>query len=516
MQGRKDIQPKMMYQVSLDTLVPADNFYRKLDRTLDLHFLYKATSKYYGAEGQESIDPVVFFKILLVGYLNNINSDRKLMEFCNDSLAIRLFLKYDIDEALPWHSTISRTRQLYGEDVFLSLFQQVLKQCMEKGMIRGKRQAVDSAYIKANASMDSLVEKEVIEDSSAYVNELEENSEYKVTSTRKKLVERHHAWKEQEYKGMPGHTDHPKQVDENGNIIRPKYLSNHTHYSPTDPDAKISTKPGKPRQLNYAGQIAVDDAHHVITAACASDAGTKDSENLAEILDQTQENFEQIGLSLKQITADAGYSSGTALKYCEENNIDAYIPNHGQYKAEREGFIYNADKDQYECTKEGGKQAILSYKGIRTDSKGYDKKTYRSSETVCGKCPLRAQCCGEKTKFKKLDDSIDKPYYDRMHQKLKNKAAYAKRISKIRSRTVEPVLGTLINFLNMRRINTRGMAQANKHVLMAAITYNLKKLMNFNRPKVKSIAAAMHHTAHQWDNKLRFFIRLFRTLLAPL
>ena len=63
--------------------------------------LYKTTEKYYGAEGQESIDPVVFFKICLVGYLNNINSDRKLMEYCGDSLAIRLFLKYDIDEPLP-------------------------------------------------------------------------------------------------------------------------------------------------------------------------------------------------------------------------------------------------------------------------------------------------------------------------------------------------------------------------------------------------------------------------------
>jgi hypothetical protein len=103
-----------------------------------------------------------------------------------------------------------------------------------------------------------------------------------------------------------------------------------------------------------------------------------------------------------------------------------------------------------------------------------------------------------------------------MHQKLKNKAAYAKRISKIRSRTVEPVLGTLINFLNMRRINTRGMAQANKHVLMAALCYNLKKLMHFSRPKVKSIAIAMQQTAQKWDNTLHFFICFFRTQLAPL
>lgn len=104
---------------------------------------------------------------------------------------------------------------------------------------------------------------------------------------------------------MPGHVDEPKQEDENGNTIRPKYLSNHTHYSPTDPDARISTKPGKPRQLNYCGQLAVDDAHHVITAACASTAGSKDSENLPEILEQTVHNFEVIGIKIDQITADA-------------------------------------------------------------------------------------------------------------------------------------------------------------------------------------------------------------------
>jgi transposase len=506
MQGRKDITPKMMYQVNLYDMVSPENFYRKLSETIDFHFLYAATKKYYGSEGQESIDPVVFFKILLVGYLSNINSDRKLIEYCSNCLDVRLFLKYDIDEALPWHSTISRTRQLYGEEVFLRLFQEVLKRCMEKGMIRGKRQAVDSAYIKANASMDSLVEKEVIEDSRAYVNELDEGSEYKVTSARKKLVERHHKWKEKAYKDMPGHVDNPKQVDEYGNTIRPRYLSNHTHYSPTDPDAKISTKPGKPRQLNYAGQIAVDDAHHVITGACASNAGTKDSENLPEILSQTQTNLEQIGLEIEEVTADSGYSSGTALKYCEENKIDAYIPNHGQYKPEREGFIYNAEKNHYACTKAGGNQAILSYKGIKTDSKGYEKKTYRSSESVCGSCPLRESCCGAKTKFKKIDDSIDKPYYDRMHQKLTQKASYARKLSRIRSKTVEPVLGTLINFLNLRRVNTRGMAQANKHVLMAALTYNLKKLLKFIRNKAKSIAIALPKSEQRAGSFLHFLL----------
>lgn len=507
MQGRKDIQPKMMYQVNIDSFVATDNFYRQLSQTLDLSFLYAATAPYYGTEGQESIDPVVFFKICLVGYLNNINSDRRLMAYCSNCIDVRWYLKYDIDESLPWHSTISRTRQLYGEEIFLSLFQKVLSHCIAKGMVRGKRQAVDSAYIKANASMDSLQEKEVVADVALYAQELNEGSEYKVKASVKKAVERHHAWKAEEYKSMPGHIDNPKQTDENGILIRPKFLSNHTHYSPTDPDAKISTKPGKARQLNYAGQIAVDDAHHVITGACASSAGNKDSQNLADILTQTITNLTHHQLSIEQVVADAGYSSGEALAYCEQNNINAYIPNFGQYKPERPGFEYNQAANYYQCTKEGGNGAKLFYKGERTDSKGYTKKTYRSSETDCKNCPLRVQCCGATTKFKKIDDSIDKPYYDRMHQKLSANPSYAKRISRIRSRTVEPVLGTLINFLNMKRLNSRGMSSANKHVMLSALCYNLKKLMKFIRPKTAIIAKAMQESKLKEGERLHFLYR---------
>ena len=125
-------------------LVPADNFYRRLQAELDLQFISNATQKHYGTEGQESIDPIVFFKILLVGYLNNINSDRHLMAYCSESFSIRLFLDYDVHESLPWHITISRTRQLYGEAIFLDLFKLVLKMCISKSMVRGKRQALDS------------------------------------------------------------------------------------------------------------------------------------------------------------------------------------------------------------------------------------------------------------------------------------------------------------------------------------------------------------------------------------
>ena len=95
-----------------------------------------------------------------MGYLNNINSDRQLIAFVVIAYRYDLFLGYDVHEQLPWHSTISRTRGLYGEEVFLNLFKEVLKMCVSKGMVRGKRQTVDSVFIKSQHSMDSLVEKE--------------------------------------------------------------------------------------------------------------------------------------------------------------------------------------------------------------------------------------------------------------------------------------------------------------------------------------------------------------------
>ena len=120
-------------------------------------------------------------------------------------------------------------------------------------------------------------------------------------------------------------------------------------------------------------------------------------------------------------------------------------------------------------------------------------KVYRSSSKDCGTCPLRSKCIG-KSDFKKIDDSIDKPLYDRMHQRLQTHKA--KRMKKLRSSTVEPVLGTLVNFLNMRRVNTRGIQQSNKCMLMAAIAYNLKKLLKFITRKVQTDVKAMQQSLH--------------------
>lgn len=494
MQGRKSYQEKLYTNFQLSDRVPADNFYRKLKTTLDLRFVYDRTKRYYGTEGQESIDPLVFFKLMLVGYLENLGSDRRIITTASMRLDILFFIGYDIDEPLPWHSTLSRTRQLYGEDVFKELFREVLKQCINKGMVSGRRQAVDSVHVKANASMDSIAEKDVLQDADCFADELTLNQEegsQKVDLYKKKKVEQHHQWKKKTYKGQPGSRAKEKtEHDENGDAnMRPKFLSNHTHFSTTDKDARIAVKPGKPRQFNYLGQISVDTCHHVITHIHADYADKKDSQCLPKVIEGLKENLTPEGLIVDQILADTGYSSGEALKALEENNITGYIPNFGQYKAEREGFTYHKDGDYFTCPE----NKKVEFKKIK-DNNGYPMKEYRTSRKDCGPCPLRSTCIG--TSFeKKIRQTVDKPYYETMHERLKT--PYARRMKKLRHSTVEPVLGTLVNFLGMKRVNVRGIKHANKCLIMAAIAYNLKKMLKFNKKiPVTSVARLPREAAH--------------------
>lgn len=485
MQGRKDYQEKLYTNFQLSDRVPPDNFYRKLKDFLDLRFLYKATAKYYGQEGQESIDPVVFFKLMLVGYLENLGSDRRIISTASMRLDILYFIGYNIDEPLPWHSTLSRTRQLYGENVFKELFKHVLKLCINKGMVSGRRQAVDSALIKANASMDSIVEKSIMTDADDFADQLrlnEEDKPKKVTAYKKKKVEEHNRWKTKAYHGMPGtRSDQFKQEHANDDY-QPKYLSNHTHFSTTDKDARIAVKPGKPRQLNYLAQTCVDTSHHVITHIEAYHADKKDAQCLPSIIKDLKENLQDQGLIVEQIIADTGYSSGEALKALEVNNITGYIPNFGKYKHEREGFTYHKEGDYYTCPE----NKKVEFKKIKSNN-GHLAKEYRTSRIDCGPCPFRTSCIG-KSPEKKIVDTLDKPHYDKMHERLKT--PYARKMKKLRQSTVEPVLGTLINFLAMKRVNTRGIKLASKCMMMAAIAYNLKKMMKFNlnRPMAPMVA----------------------------
>lgn len=491
MQGKKIYQEKLFANYQLSDRVPKNNFYSRLKEVLDLNFLYKLTRPFYGESGQESIDPVVFFKLCLVGYLENIISDRKLISHCAMRLDILYFIGYDIDEPLPWHSTISRTRQLYTEEIFEQVFTKVLQMCINKGMVSGHTQVIDSAPIKANASMDTLVLKVPEDELEDYLQKIRHISNADKPKSVCKSKENKASKKQQTITAKPSELQAIKSrnkkwsKDQNhrpgaGNKGS-KYTSNKTHYSPTDPDARISVKPGKARKLNYMSQLSVDTGHHVITDIQAYHADKKDSQCFQDITVRLKKRLNKQGLLWQNALADTGYSDGRNYAFLETIGLTSYIPPHGTYKGGPDGFTYHKEQDYYTCPQ--GK--VIPFKKVflekRTNTK---KKEYRCSSLVCKVCPIKTQCLGKSALEKKFTVTYYREQYER-----NNKRVYSKRggyMKRKRSSTVEPVFGTLTQFMGLRKINTIGIKQANKVMHMAAIAYNIKKYLKFTNKIVQT------------------------------
>lgn len=446
--GKKDLEPKIFYNFSLDKAVSGDDFYRKLDRILDLSFLYKECKSLYGKTGNPSIDPVVFFKILIVGYLENIIYDRQLSRRIKDSLSIRLFLGYDIDEETPWHSTISRTRKRIPIEIYDKVFTYMLRVCIEHNLVDGEHASIDTSLIKSNASLDSLERK---------------TPEY---STR-------------EYIDKTLVMNLPEESKENSAKNK---RSNKTHISKRDPDSSIAKKPGKPTGLYYKDAISTDPRRGIIIHTEATRAHINDSRTLKKIVEASKKRLEEDNLYLQSISADKAYCIGKRLKEIEELNIDAYIPIVKRtIKTEVwtiDKFTYDKENDCYLCP--NGKK--LPYK----DNNGRSRR-YRASYKDCKLCPYKQKCI-TKEAGRLIFHPVYKEQFDNLEKRLKT--PMAKRASRWR-KTVERAFGELINNLGIKKVNTLGIENANKKFIMAAFTYNLKKFLKYGYKYASSSPAAL-------------------------
>jgi len=216
--------------------------------------------------------------------------------------------------------------------------------------------------------------------------------------------------------------------------------------------------------LNYLGQVSADTASHVITCVKAFLADKRDSQCLPSFLIHLKSNLKENDIEIMEVVADTNYSSGTVLKTLQAMGITGYIPNTGRFEYEKKGFIYHSGKDYYECR--NGKK--LKFSGISEND-----KRYTIGQKHCAGCPFRDTCIGDK-KYMAVRVTIDKPYYDQMHIRMQSKKAT--RLMKIRQSTVEPVIGTLVDYLGMRKVYSRGLDQANKYLTIAAVAYNIKKM----------------------------------------
>ncbi|SFQ82634.1 Transposase [Hymenobacter arizonensis] len=481
MQGKKQFLDKVVTRFRLSERVPPHNLYRRLAELVDWTFLYDETRALYSHTGQPSLDPVVFFKLVLVGRLENLVSDRRLVEHCALRLDILFFLGYEVDEELPWHSTVSRTRQLFPAAVFECLFDHVFAQCVARGLVAGDTQAVDSAPVKANASLEAVVEKQAA-GARAPGPHVAGRDDRPVVPAAAVLTAPAHQLRQL------ATGQRRRQGAQTGALgarhEQARLLSNKTHYSPTDPDARISVKPGKARALNYLCSLAVDTAHGVISHVQADYADQRDSLHLPRLLTGLQRRLRENELPLRALLADAGYANGSNYAQLEAARITAWIPVFGQYKAEIDGFTYHGPTDEYTCA--AGK--VLPFRKYDTRVDGAWLKIYWATCSDCQQCP-RKPTCVPGAKRKQLTRTIYDAAYRRAWERQQTRRGQRKR--RVREGTVEPVFGHLLHHYGLRRLNVRGHAGAHKTMLLTAVAYNLKKLLRHRPQRQVSLAVAL-------------------------
>jgi transposase len=219
MQGRTPYQAELFSTVIIEDLIPANHILRKIDQAVSFSFVRDLTSELYSKEtGRPSIDPEVFVRMLVVQYLFGIKSDRQLCEELQYNLAYRWFCQINLSDKVPHHSSMTRIRDRFGEEIFLKIFLEVLKICKLKGLIKGHEVMVDASLMKANAALDSLVPK------GATIEE----------------------------------------INNRPNFIRGKGYKNETYESFSDPDATLAGKTGVPKGLYYKVHNVVEPSHRII------------------------------------------------------------------------------------------------------------------------------------------------------------------------------------------------------------------------------------------------------------
>jgi len=158
MMGRQSRQKAMIF-VDIESLIPETHLLRKIERMVSFNFIYDLLAPYYPATGRPSVDPVSMFKMLLIGYLYGIKSERRLVEKVQLNIAYRWFCGFELDDTIPNHSTFSktRTRKWQQSDLFQKAFYEIVKQCIDSGLIDGEAMAADGNYIPANVSRESWI-----------------------------------------------------------------------------------------------------------------------------------------------------------------------------------------------------------------------------------------------------------------------------------------------------------------------------------------------------------------------
>ena len=316
---KRERQQDLWIAVSDVVETPANAFYDRLNQILDEHKfdakVERLCHKFYKQSpyGRPSMAPGVYFRSLLIGYFEGLDSERGIAWRTADSLSLRKFLGYALDEATPDHSTISRTRRLYWLETHKAVFRWVLNILDEEGLVSGRTVSIDATTLEANAALKSIVRRDNGQNYNDYLKELAQAAGME-NPTREQLA----------------------RLDRK----RKKKGSNQEWMSPSDPDARITKMKDGRTHLAHKAEHAVDLTSGALLAVTLQPADEGDTTTIHKTLQEAQVVAREINeRGVEEVVADKGYHSGAVLKEVHQQEVRSYIPEpeRGRRKWQGEG-----------------------------------------------------------------------------------------------------------------------------------------------------------------------------------
>jgi len=441
MRGRTDNQNSLFAFVNLEQMIPQDHLLRLIERHVDFSFIDSRLEGLYSSKGRPSIDPQVLVRMMLIGYLYGITSERKLCQEVHLNLAYRWFCGIGLEGEVPHHSTFSKNRhgRFAGKDVFRSLFYEVVDQAAAKGLIGGRHLSVDATLVRANAAMKSL-EPIVVEYS-----------------------------KEQYLSRLDGEGNEKAEVVTGKN--RRRHSTNDTHRSHSDPDSRVATRWGSKPTLSHSDNVLMDNEHGIVVEVEASPPSMR-QEGLSCVA-MTGRFQERTGSQIDSVGGDSAYARGEILGRMRGLGVKVYapapkgIPKPDPSLFGRESFQRNKDLDLDELVCPNGKHL----RRVMDRSRPRMAK-YVASAKHCGNCPLKTRCTRGAARTVALH--LDQAAID-WAKKLRQSDEYF--LSQRKRKRIEGLFGEAKELMGLRRARLRGHSGISEQFLMTAMAQNLKRIV---------------------------------------
>ena len=446
-----------MHMVTIEDLMPREHFLRKLEAALDLSFVYEETAPLYSKKyGRPPIDPVVIVKYLLVGFLYGIPSEREIERRVQTDIALRWYLGLDLFDRVPDHSTVSqlRRRKPSFRKVFRRLFEEVVGQCIEKGLVSGRVVGADSTHVRANASRASEELVEVAEEAGVYWERLDDYEEEGLEELERRTGKRR--------------KKRTKQLKRDNR-------RSHKRVSRTDPEAGHMKRPGKPEGPHYLAHQAVDSDYGIIVSQTVTAGDVNDSVPFLGLIEHIHENV----VPIQTATADAAYDFPLAHRALGELGIDFFVrPQKTAARANtqftRDDFRYDEGRDIYLCPRE----KELRLRRLARSASGLFWE-YQADKRDCALCSLRGKCLRESDKRGARKVSVSYFAADRQRSLERRSSPEYREALKLRQVWCEGSFSAQKREHNLARVLRRGLEAAEDHCLLSATALNLKRMIKY-------------------------------------